>query len=122
MPDAPIQHIRQRIQWPPQGSSFEPITNYQSIAEIASDIVVWTPSSGRRIILAGMILGGEADNNISLKGLSRGKVTVIPLVGIDKFDHAGGQPIWVGERDEKLVIDTSTDAQSFITLYGHEDS
>lgn len=122
MVDPVIQHLGQGVQWPPKGTSFEPVTKFQSISEIDSDVVVWTPKSGHKIILAGIILSGEASNNITLKGLVRGIFNVISLSDIDKFDHAGSQPIWVGQINEQLVIDTSTTGQSFLTLYGHEDS
>lgn len=110
------------INWPLKNAEFETVTQYHEFSSIIADFEVWVPKNGHRIVLMGMIVTGEATNNVSFKGLLRGEFSTITLEDIDQFEHGASQPIWIGRIDEKLVIDTSTVGQVFITIYGYEES
>ena len=117
-----IIHTGERIQWPPKSSSFEPVTEYQEFTAIETDTLVWLPTTGLRIVLMGVIFTSELATEITLKGETKGKIISVPMEDVDKFSHEPASPIWVGGINEKLIIDIDDAVNTFITLYGHEDS
>lgn len=112
----------QRILWPPENAGFKPITKYNEFVTSQSNVDVWVPKEGHRIVLMEIVVANIDAGKITLKGSNRGIFCKVPLQEGDTFDHAGSHPIWTGEIDEKIQLDLDVVANFFVTLNGHEDS
>ena len=90
----------------------------------ASATVLWTPASGKRIMLQGCIFGFEGPGRVQLDEGDSGD-DVIPSVGVATQGtivvDANGGLLWVGDVNETLTWTTSQSAtQRSIMCWGYE--
>lgn len=95
-------------------------TDNQAAAQ--TDKVVWTPASGYRIVLLGVVISTNAANNVELESSD---VDVIPPIYLAANGGAvvavGGRPIWIGAVDATLAYTSSAATNVSVALIGYED-
>ena len=87
-----------------------------------SDTVLWTPASGKRIILQGVIVCAQAAaDNVQLESSD---VDVIPPFGVESYGcktfTAGGSAIWMGTTDATLTYSVGSGASVSFLAWGYE--
>ena len=113
------------------GYAWTPVTKTYSTSGTVSGAIVWTPESGRKIVLLGAMLGsnGDAGNSTTIEvetgfdsAFKKDGTDVIPPVNIasGQVVISGGVPIWQGNTDEKLSITANTPVSPSVVLWGYE--
>lgn len=85
-----------------------------------TDTVVWTPESGRKIVLMGMAFSSDVAERVLVES---GTTVVIPYMqnvasGLTVVDS--GYPIWEGTTDATLTYTTVVAGDHSILLWGYE--
>lgn len=107
------------------GFEYTPTTKYVSVnRDTASGVIVWTPASGKRIVLTGAIFASDTATTLSL--ITRSGVTDTTILPVMDNTASGqivlgnGTPIWQGAADVSLRYVVPTLSRHSITLYGYE--
>lgn len=86
-----------------------------------TDTAIWTPSTGKKIVLVGIVFSTDTAMNIKIEV---GTTSVIPPMYMAANGGAvisgGDAPIWVGSADEILTVTSSTTGNHSVLLYGYE--
>ena len=87
-----------------------------------TDSVIWTPASGKRIVLQGAIFcATAAADNVELE---TGTTDVIPPFAIDSYGcrtfSAGAAALWMGSTDATLNYTARSAGTVSVTLWGYE--
>lgn len=95
---------------------------HSDVTGIETDTVVWTPESGRKIILMGIAYWSDTLGNFFVESDS---TKVIPTCGISTASGVtvidGGYPIWRGEVDATLTYTVAVDCDHSILMWGYEE-
>lgn len=87
-----------------------------------TDNVVWTPGSGRKIVLMGMMFWSDLTVNCFVES---GSTKVIPNFATETTSSIvvinTGYPIWRGSTDATLSYTTNSDSIHSILLWGYEE-
>ena len=90
---------------------------------IETDTVVWTPESGKKIVLMGVAYWSDTLGNFFVE---TGSTKVIPNAGICVASGVtvidGGYPIWRGATDATLTYTTAIESDHSILLWGFEEN
>lgn len=103
--------------------SYTPVNKTHS-ANISAetDKTVWTPASGKSIVLVGISYWADVVSNFYVE---TGSTTVVSTMGIGTASATivigNGTPIWKGSADEALTYTTSTASKHSITMWGYEE-
>jgi hypothetical protein len=86
-----------------------------------TDKAVWTPGSGKRIVLMGALFSTDTAMNIKVE---KGDTLVIPPVylannGVAQI-NGGDFPVWTGAADEALSLTSSGTGNHSVLLFGYE--
>ncbi len=99
----------------------KPITKAVNYSAAQTDKAVWEPTSGKRIVLTGVLFSTDTQMNIKLE---QGETLVVPPVYLAANGGAvvsgGDWPIWVGEADQALSLTSSASGNHSCMLYGYE--
>lgn len=98
-------------------------TKTASVSSTATDTTLWTPASGKRIILQGVI--ACAAGPVTTVEIEEDDGTdVIPPFGLPSYGchtfGAGGSALWMGDPDEFLTYSVVTGVTVSITAWGYE--
>lgn len=98
------------------------VTKNANTTDANTDAVIWTPASGKRIILMGAAFSADATDTLFMEVST---TTIIPVqyLGANVPDvlSGGGRPIWEGATDQALTYTTTTSANTSIFLWGYEE-
>lgn len=91
-----------------------------------TDAVLWTPASGKKIVLQGVMFSADATDTIFVEvGGATTKIVPVTYLGANNTPTViqnGGRPLWVGAVDETLTYTTTTSANTTIFVWGYEES
>lgn len=98
-------------------------TKTASVTSTQTDVTLWTPASGKRIILQGVTACAHAPvTNVEVE--EDDGTDVIPLFAIESYGcktfSAGGAAIWMGDPDEYLTYSVQGNTRFSITAWGYE--
>ncbi len=85
-----------------------------------TDTVVWTPSSGNKIILTGISFTSDTATTLLVES---GVTAIIPLAECTASGLVvigNGSPIWKGADDATLTYTVGTAGRHSILMYGYE--
>lgn len=96
-------------------------TKSGNYATAQTDTAIWTPATGKKIVLVGVVFSTDTAMNIKIE---KGTTSIIPPMYMAANGGAvisgGDAPIWVGAKDEVLTITSSTSGNHSVLLYGYE--
>ena len=113
------------------GYAWTPITKTYSTSGTASGAIVWTPSSGKKIVLLGVFMSGKsgmANNEFQFETgfnhtstvLADGTDIIPPFTSSGPTVIGTGVPIWKGSADAEISFTSSKTCIPAITLWGYE--
>ena len=86
-----------------------------------TDTAIWTPATGKKIVLVGIVFSTDTAMNIMVEN---GSTSIIPPMYMAANGGAvisgGDAPIWVGDTDAVLTITSSATGNHSVLLYGYE--
>jgi hypothetical protein len=95
-------------------------TNYGSAQ---TDAVLWTPASGKKIVLFGVFFSTDTAGNFFLE-VGGASTKVIPAVYVPANGtiviNSGSFPLWVGAADQTLTYTSSMSGNNSIKVWGEE--
>lgn len=109
------------------GFDYTPVTKTDTNADDANtyttetDTVVWTPDSGKSIVLMGMYFTSDTATTLRVEN---GSVLVAPLFECTASGLVvinASSPIWKGSADETLTYTVGTKGRHSILMYGYEE-
>lgn len=90
-------------------------------SEAQTDEVVWTPESGKRIVLIGATISTDTAMNVQIESAN---VDVIPPLYFGENGGAvtsgGDCPLWIGGADATLTLTSSATGNHSFLLWGYE--
>jgi len=93
-----------------------------NLSGVNTDTVLWTPASGKKIVLMGVSYWADAISRFYVKS---GSTMVIPTSGNDIASGivviSGAYPIWKGAADATLTYTTPISNEHTILLWGYEE-
>lgn len=97
-----------------------PVHKAANYAAAQTDAVVWTPATGKQIVLLGVLLTTDTAMTIQIESSD---VDVIPPCYFAANGGAvisGGGPIWEGAANATLTITSSAAGNHSVLLWGYE--
>lgn len=98
------------------------VTKTDNKSAAQTDTTLWTPASGKRIILQGVVVSTNAANNVDLEVSD---VDVVPPLYLAANGggviQSGGAPIWIGATDASLTYTTSAATNVSVLAWGYEE-
>lgn len=96
-------------------------TKTGNYATAQTDTAIWTPVSGKRIVLVGVVFSTDTAMNMKVE---TGTTSIIPPMYMAANGGAvisgGDAPIWIGDKDATLTITSSASGNHSVLLYGYE--
>lgn len=102
------------------GAYYSPITKTGNYAAAQTDTAVWTPASGKRIHLLGVVLSTNDANDIEVESSN---VDVVPPMYFAAHGGAvisGDGELWHGATDAALTISSTANVDHSIMMWGYE--
>lgn len=106
--------------WP---TSVNILTKVDNSSSAQTDTVIWTPASGKRIVLLGFEVTSVAAQTTKFEVSD---VVKIPLqysgASIPVVVSGGARPVWVGTADQALTYTTTANTATSVMLWGYEEN
>ena len=90
------------------------------VDETLTDEVVWTPTTGTKIVLVGASFSSDVATEFKVE---QGTTSVIPstqATASGSIVIGNGTPIWKGSDNQTLTLTTNSAGQHSILLWGYE--
>ncbi len=102
------------------GLDFKTYTKNYAAAQ--TDAVIWTPTSGKRIVLMGAFFSTDTAMNIQLESALEDIIPPTYLAANGGAVVAGGGecPLWIGAEDATLTITSSASGNHSVKVWGIE--
>ena len=92
------------------GWSHDAVSYTATSTSDAADTTIWTPSSGRKIVLMGVVYSSGSASSLLLEQSSTAVIPTIYNTVSGSIVIGNGLPIWEGNADEVLSYTTSVNA------------
>lgn len=103
------------------GFPFDPITKTDTaVTGAETDEVVWTPASGKKIVLMGVKFNSDTATSLLVESSTTAVIPTTECTASGQIVINSSVPIWKGTDDATLTYTTGTSGRHSILLYGYE--
>ena len=98
-----------------------PITKTANYSAAQTDAIVWTPATGKKIILMGVLLSTDTEMTIEVESSNTDIIPPCYFAATGGAVVSGGSPLWKGAANATLTITSSEAGNHSIMLWGYEE-
>ena len=104
------------------GFSYVPVTKTDSTTtdSTETDTIVWTPSSGSKIVLLGVKFNSANATTLLVETGSTAVIPTTECAASGQIVIGNGTPIWKGTADETLTYTVPINGRHSILMWGYE--